>query len=138
MSYADILEGLHNRFQTISALDAVVKGEPAAMQVNKLLYSELQNTQRTIQGNTVHVVYRTLHRVLIKWSAECATVEEELAALVNVVPIAIESAPHLGGNTRGQATVSGGDAGWVTIGGTACRSCDFVSEVLEVGPIGTL
>ncbi len=138
MSYSDVLTELHARFGAVLGLDAVVKGEPTSIQVNTLLYSELQNSQRTVQGTTVRVVYRTLHRVLVRWSAERTTVEEELAALVNAVPIAIESNSRLGGNTRGQATISGGDAGWVTIGSTACRSCDFVSEVLEVGPIGTL
>jgi len=136
MSYADVLDGLHARFQTIAGL-TVAKGEPAGMQVNKLLYSEFLGMQREHVGTTVRVTYRSRHRLLIRWG-EREPVEEQLAELVNAVPIAIESNPHLGGQTRGQAILTTGEPGWVTIGQVTCRSCDFVSEVLEVGPVGTL
>ena len=136
MSYADVLDGLHARFQTIAGL-TVIKGEPASIQTNKILYSDFMGCTREHVGTTVRVTYRSRHRLCIKWG-ERENVEEQLAELVNAVPIAIESSPHLGGQTRGQATITTGEPGWVTIGQTDCRSCDFVSEVLEVGPVGTL
>lgn len=136
MSYADILDGLHARMATVSGL-TVVKGEPSSIQMSPLLYSVLENTQRTVQGTTVRVTYQTLHRICVRW-VDRETAEEELAALVNSVPMAVDASPHLGRETRGQATMRGGNAGWVTIGGIEYRCCDFHSEVLEVGPLGTL
>lgn len=136
MSYSDVLAGLHTRLDTVSGL-TVVMGEPASVQTSPLLYSALENVTREVQGTTVRVTYRTLHRLCIRWG-EREQAEAELAALVNAIPMTIDASPRLGGQTRGQATMTAGEAGYVTLGGVVFRSMDFYSSVMEVGPVGTL
>jgi hypothetical protein len=140
MSYQDIVDGLHIRFATVTALKVILDYEPTAAQDSPLLYSLLDGFTREYDdiGESVEVTYRTLHRLCIRWqdNEEC---EQTLIALANDIPIAVDGDPRLGLLLKGDgARIIQGDAGWVNIGGTEYRSLDFYSECTEFNATGSI
>ncbi len=131
MSYEQVVDGLHARYATISAVKVVLDYEPTAVQNSPLIYTVLDSFTREHAGTMVYMRYRVLSRLCIRWqSPEHA--EQTLISLVNAIPQAIDADRRLGGVVR-DATVQAGDGGWVTIGGSEYRSLDFYVEVQEVG-----
>lgn len=133
MSYADVVEGLHERFVTVSALKAILDYEPNSIQTSPLLYSILDGFERRVDGTVTVTRWRTMHRLILPVQKPEQT-EEDLAALVMSIVEAVESSPKLGGRLRpGDAQVVSGDAGFLEIGeGNWYRRLDFYSEVVEM------
>ncbi|MDD5059303.1 MAG: hypothetical protein PHQ60_15710 [Sideroxydans sp.] len=133
MSYSDVVEGLHERFATVSALKAVLDYEPNSVQTTPLLYSILDGFERRVEGTVTYTTWRTLHRLLIPYQKP-AQVEEDLAGLVMSIIEAVESSPKLGGRLRpGDAQIVSGDADFIEIGdGNWYRRLDFYSQVVEM------
>ena len=141
MSYETVLAGLHVRFATVTtprAIAAILAYEPTAVQEYPLLYSLLDSFEvkevRVDPGTAAMVttiVWRTAHRLCLRWqdSEEC---EKELRAFADSILTAVNPYPFLGGAlTSGNARITEGDTGWVTIGTTECRYLDFYSMVTE-------
>lgn len=132
MSYAQALTGLNAAIATVTALKAVLDYEPATLQTSPIVYSILDGFDRQVTGLTTRTVYRTLHRLCIRYQ-EPETSEAQVQALADSIAEAVEADPKLGGRMRpGDAQITRGDAGWASIGGTTCRIVDFYSEVLEI------
>jgi len=132
VSYATIVEGLHERFATVTALKVILDHEPTAVHATPLLYSILDGFERRVDGLTVRTVYRTVHWLLIAWQ-DSETAEEQLRSLVDAIAQAVEAEPKLGGKVRpGDAQIVSGDAGWATVGNTEYRAVGFRSEVVEL------
>ena len=132
MSYAAVSEGLNAAIATVTALKAVLDYEPATLQTSPIVYSILDGFDRQVTGLTTRTVYRTLHRLCIRYQ-EPETSEAVVQALADSIAEAVEADPKLGGRMRpGDAQITRGDAGWASIGGTTCRIVDFYSEVLEI------
>jgi hypothetical protein len=140
MSYQDIVDGLHERFQLIDALVVILDYEPTAAQDGPLLYSLLDGFTRVYDdiGESVEVTYRTLHRLCIMWQ-DNEEAEKTLIALANAIPIAVDGDPRLGLLLKGDGVrIVQGEAGWVNIGGTEYRSLDFYSECTEFNATGSI
>jgi len=132
MSYQNIVQGLHERFATLSALKVVLDYEPTSIQDSPLLYSILDGFTRQVQGTHVRTTYRTLHRLCIRWQ-DPAIAEEMVEQLVDAIPEVLEADPRLGARVRpGDAQIVRGEAGWARIGETTVRIIDFYSEVIEL------
>lgn len=132
MSYTDVVEGLHERFATVTALKSILDYEPNSVQTWPLLYSILDGFERRVEGTITYTTWRTLHRLLIAYQKP-AQVEEDLAPLVMSIIEAVESSPKLGGRLRpGDAQIVSGDADFIEIGeGNWFRRIDLYSQVME-------
>jgi hypothetical protein len=131
MSYETIVEGLHERLVTVTALKAVLDYVPTSVQDSPVVWSVLADMKITRTGQVVAKPYRILHRVAIQWQDN---EQAELAALplVDSIPDAVEADPHLGGRlVSGMAEINECEAGWATIGGLEFRLLDFYSTVVE-------
>ena len=133
MSYTDVVEGLHERFATVTDLKAILDYEPNSVQTWPLLYSILDGFERRVEGTITYTTWRTLHRLLIPYQKP-AQVEEDLAPLVMSIIEAVESSPKLGGRLRpGDAQIVSGDADFIEIGeGNWYRRVDLYSQVVEM------
>jgi hypothetical protein len=129
-TYADVLEGLHERFATVEGIAACLDYEPKSVQTFPLLYSMLDTMEITRTGQVKGRTYRTLHRLLFKWQDN----EQALAQMipyVDSIPDAVDADKHLGGRvTSGLAVIDECEAMFVTIGGVECLALDFYSTVL--------
>lgn len=135
MSYATVLAALHERLAEVPGIGALIVGEPLTAQVSPLMYSMLRSFTRESQGTIVKIIYRTRHRLCVRYENP-PEAEEVLIGFVNTIPAAI-CAPHKWGRIPGgDMTITVGEAGFVTIGGIEYRSLDFTSEVIEFAALG--
>lgn len=131
MSYAGVIEGLHERFATVPGIAAILDYEPSSVQVSPLLYSVLDRVELGRMGQVRTYRYYILHRLLIRWQDGSAA-ERELIPFVNAIPAAVSADPHLGGRLgNGIAEIESIDALWTKIAGVEYRTLDFMSNVLE-------
>ncbi len=134
MSYADILEGIHEALGGVDGIRQTLAYEPASVQKTPAIYSLLDSISREYPGgSTVNVTYRTLHRVLVSWQ-DSQQAEKTLIELVDSLPAAIDADPTCGGVAYDIA-ITAGDTGWVTIDGNDYRSLDLYSEALDIAPV---
>ena len=139
MSALTVYTALEAKFQAIPGLKAVMLGEPTAIQTAPALYTALESWGsilpgepqfRSVQNGTR---YTFTHRLIVKWQDNDAA-ERELLSLVDAIPAAINSDPHLSGAlSAGGAKILTGEAGFVTIAKTLYRIVDYTSTVLEKG-----
>lgn len=131
MSYADVVEGLHERLATVSALKVVLDYVPTSVQDCPIVWSALDSMKVTRSGQVRAVTYRTLHRVAVRWQ-DNEQAELEVIPLVDAIPAAVEADPHLGGRlVSGFAEIDECQLQWGTIGGIEYRLLDFYSTVVE-------
>lgn len=131
MSYQSVLEGLSERFETVSGLEAVLNYVPTGIHTTPLLYSLLENVEIRRSGQVVTREYRLQHRVVFLWQHN-EQAEVDLAPYVDAIPAAVAADPHLGGRLQsGYAEIVELQGGWVTIGGTEYRVLDCYSRVIE-------
>lgn len=131
MSYESVLEGLHERFQTISGLAAILNYEPTSIQTYPTLYSMLDDFEVARSGQVVAIRYRILHRLLFRWQHNEQALAE-MAPFVNDIIDAVGADPHLGGRlTAGYSEIVDGETMFVVIGGTECLALDVYSSTLE-------
>ena len=133
MSYTNVVEGLHERFATVTSLKVILDYEPNSIQTTPLLYSILDGFERRVDGTVTVTRWRTMHRLLLPVQKP-EQAEEDLATLVMSIVEAVESSPKLGGRLRpGDAQIISGDAGFLEMGtGNWYRRLDFYSEVVEM------
>lgn len=135
MSYETTNEGFTEVFKTVQPeLAVILDYEPESAQDSPLIYSLLEDFERSGEGDVVEVSRRTLHRLCIAWG-DNKEAERLLRVYVDAIPGAFDADPTLGGRVR-YAEITAGDAGFVTIDGTEYRSLDFYSEVIEFGARG--
>lgn len=149
MSYAAIVEGLNERFQTVEGLEdaPILDYEPTSVHEFPLVYTLLDSFTRNVEtGQVVRMGYRILHRLVLRWQ-DNETAEQELIPFVNSVCAAIDADNQLDGRLSGQsginpvgyiggyAKIADGMGVFVRIGGTDYRAIDFYSEVFEKFPI---
>ena len=131
MSYADVVDGLHERFATVSGIGPVLDYAPTSVPADKTLFSSLDSFEIVRSGQVIAYRYRIRHRLVIYWQDNAAA-EESLQPFVNSIPAAVDADPHLGARlTAGYAQITSGDAGWFDVGGTDYRYVDFYSTVLD-------
>jgi hypothetical protein len=135
MTYLTCLEGLEGRLKTVVGIKLVRRGEPTSVQVAPLIYSLFDSFDEEDSDNS-HlklIRWRTLHRLCIRWQ-DNEVAEDELIDFLERIPDVVAQDPKLNGRLHhtGHARITAGDGGFVTIGNTIYRSCDFLSEVLEV------
>lgn len=135
MSYRTCLEGLEERLKTVVGVKLVLRGEPTSLHNLPAIYSLFDSfdEEETDNAHLKTIRWRTLHRLCIRWQDNEAA-ENELIDFLERIPDAVAADPKLDGRLHhtGYAHITAGDAGFVTINGTEYRSCDFLSEVLEV------
>lgn len=139
MSLSTIVAAMHTAWAGVSGLKAIVWGEPDTSSVAALLYTVLLDSERELDDNDalVGVTYNLMHRVLVRMGNR-EEAEREIMALSDSVPAAIEADPSLGHVIRrGRVTISGGDAGFVTLGSVEYRCLDFTSRATEIIAAGT-
>lgn len=125
--------GLEERLLTVAGLKTVLLGEPSSVHEPPALYGALQDVTRTQAGQVTAMRYTFLLRLVIRWQ-ERAEAEAELLSFINSIPAAVDADPLLGGRiTMGLAKVTAGLAGFIELGGTTFRVCDFTADVLEKG-----
>lgn len=131
MSYLTIVEGLHERLLTVTALKAVLDYVPTSVQDTPILWSALASMKITRHGQIVAATYRILHRVAIQWQ-DNEEAELEAIPLVDSIPAAVQADPHLGGRlVSGLAEINECEPGWAEIDGVEYRLLDFYSTVVE-------
>lgn len=131
MSAVTAWEGLEARYQTVTALKAVLLGEPTAIHQPPALYTALSRIDRTTAGQVTSMRYTFTSRLVVDWQSP-ADAELELLGLVNAIPAAIDADPTLGGRVN-LARITEGPAGFIAIGGTNYRIIDYTIDVLEKG-----
>jgi hypothetical protein len=130
MSYQDIATALNARLAAIPGIVSVLDYEPTSAQASPLIYSLLDTVTRTVQGTTVRITYRTLHRLCIIWQ-DSEWAEEQLRSFIEAIPEALEARPRIG---KADGQIALGDAGWAEVGNVMVRVLDFYSEVVEIRP----
>lgn len=131
MSYADVLDGLHARFATVSGIKKILDYVPLNAPEPPFLYSVLDSAEIVRSGQVTAYKYRVLHRLCVRWQ-DNERAEQEIIPFVNSIPDAVADDPQLGGVlTRGYAAITEIEAAWVTIAGVEYRAVDFYSEVIE-------
>lgn len=131
MSAVTMYQGLEERFKTIQGLTNILLGEPTAIHETPALYTALLRFDRTQHGQITAMRYTFIHRLTIAWQ-DGAEAEMQLLTLLNAIPASVDLSPTLGGRiVEGLAKVTAGDSGFVRIGDTTYRICDFTGDVLE-------
>jgi len=131
VSYATVLEGLHERLATVTSLVAILDYVPTAIHDTPMIYSLLDRVEYRRSGQVKTTVYRVIHRLLVRWQ-DNEGAEEEIIPFVNSIPDAVEADPQLGGRlTDGYGEITEGNAGFVTVAGVEYRSVDFIATVIE-------
>ena len=131
MSYQTVIEGLHERFETVTALRAVLDYAPTAIHDAPLLYSILDSMTVNYEQPVTAWKYRILHSVVLRWQ-DFEQSELEALPLVNSIPQAVRADPHLGGRlASGMALISECQSGFREIGEGVYRVLDFYSTVVE-------
>jgi hypothetical protein len=137
MSYQIVVESFDARFATVLDREHILDYEPGAIHEVPVLYSQLEGFSREYKGNSVHITYRTMHRLLCGWQ-DPEGAEKLLRSLVDRLPAVLDIRPWPERRIRiVQVLISAGDAGYSTIGGNEHRSCDFKSVVTEVVGLDT-
>jgi hypothetical protein len=137
VSYQTVISALHDVFEEVEGIEAVLPYEPTSIQAYPTLYSLLDKVERSSQGQLVIMRYRILHRLCFRW-VDNETAEAHLIPFVNSIPAAVDQDPMLGGALPlGIARISEIQAVFVEIGGTLHRALDFYSDVLEKAPAGS-
>ena len=135
MSYATVLDAIHEHLAEVPGVNLLIIGEPRTLQTTPAIYSMLRSFTRTSQGTTVRIVYRTRHRLCVPW-VHPEQAEEEIIGFTNAIPAALCALPDRGALPSGDMEITLGEAGFVTIGGTEYRSLDFYSEAVEIARLG--
>lgn len=131
MSAVTMWQGLEERFKSVDGLTNIILGEPTSIQDTPALYTALLRVERSQHGQVTAMHYFFTHRLVIGWQ-DNPQAEMQLLTFVNAIPASIDRSETLGGRiTQGLAKVIAGDAGYVRIGETTYRICDFTSDVLE-------
>ncbi len=134
-TYGAIVEGLHERFETVAGIRRIYDYEPATLQATPALYTVLERVERQQGGPLMVSRYRILHRLCLRWQ-DNEHAEEELIPYVNAIPDALDADPQLGGRiTSGIARIAEAEAGFATINGTLYRVLDFYSDVVHKAPV---
>ena len=143
VSYADVVDGLHERFLTIAGFPAyneegvlinLLRYEPAVIHHTPTIYTLLDGFERNASGQLTAMHYRILHRLVIQWQ-DNEQAELALMPFVHRVPAAVDSDQTLGGRiTMGLARISSGQSGFVIISNTKYRCLDFFSTVPTKAP----
>ena len=129
MSYNEIVDGLHCRFETVSGLKSILKFEPASINATPMIYSLFVNVRNEDRGQRKVRIYRTMHRLVV---ARQDYAKAELLALpyIDSIPDSVKADPRLDGAiTGGLASVVDARGGYATIDGVVFRIIDFFSEV---------
>jgi hypothetical protein len=130
MSYATILAGLTERFETIAGL-TVLDYEPTSVQTTPLLYSLIESATYNVGGQVKARHYRILHRLLLPWQ-DVEQAEVDVMPWVNAIPDAVYADRSLDGRLqRGTTEIVEMQAGWATVGNITYRALDFYSDTLE-------
>jgi hypothetical protein len=133
MSALTCYQGLEERFRTLG-LRSVVLGEPSGDLDLPGIYTAYDGFERSKAGQITAMHHRFVHRLLIRWQDNAAA-EMELITLLHAIPAAVDADPQLGGRVpMGLASISAGDAGFVTIGGVKYRVVDYTAQVVEKAP----
>jgi len=131
MSYATVLEGLHERLATVDGPVDVLAYAPTAIHDTPLIWSLLDNMEIKRSGQVKSKHYRILHRLVVRWQ-DNEQAEQEIIPYVDSIPEAVEADPHLGGRlVSGYAEITECQAGWITVAGVEYRNLDFYSTVIE-------
>lgn len=125
-------QGLEERFRTIAGLTNILLGEPTAIHDTPALYTALVRFDRSQDGQVTAMRYIFTHRLIIRWQ-DGAQAEMQLLTLINAIAASLDTSPAtLGGRiVAGLAKMTAGDAGYMPIGDTLYRICDFQSDILE-------
>lgn len=130
MSYQDIVEGLQERFETVSGLEAVLAYVPTSIGSTPMMYLLLDSATTERSGQVLAIRYRVLARLAVLWQ-DNEQAELEVMPLVDAIIGAVEADPHLGSAlTSGYARINEVEAGWDEIGGVTYRVVDFYADVL--------
>lgn len=135
--YSTIMTALHTRLGLIPGIAVVLDYEPKSVQVAPLMYSLLESFTREQSGQIVTMKYRTLHRLVIQWQ-DNEQAEGQLRSFVPLIPAWIEADQQLGGTIpSGFIRCTDAATGFLAIGGTDCRICDFYTEAIVKVAKGT-
>ena len=130
LSYANIIDGLNERFATVTGIVRILDYEPTSIQAFPTLYSLLDRVEYLPAGQVTATRYRVLHRLCLRWQ-DNERAEQELIPFVDSLAAAIRADPHLGGRiTRGMATAVEAQGTFVVIGGALLRCLDLYTETL--------
>lgn len=130
-----ILIGLHERFATVTALEALLDHEPRSIHNSSLLYSLYKETRRAQHGQVLSETHQFTHRACFSY-ADPQAAEKAVRGVVTAVPLSVEQDPQLGHRiTSGGAVVEEGRGGFVLIDGTVYRVVDFTSTVVVKRPV---
>jgi hypothetical protein len=122
-----IVEGLHERFATITGLHIILDHEPASIHDTPTLYTLTKRYRKIEKAGVVVETFEFTHRLIVD-SAENTTAEPLLRALIPEVSYCVERDPQLGNRiNKGRAFVEEGIAGYSRINGTTYRVMDFTS-----------
>jgi len=131
MSYSTVLAGLHERFATVTSIQAILDYVPTSIQDTPTLYSLLDNVTISRSGQVKATKYRILHRLVVRWQ-DNEGAELEIIPYVDSIPAAVDADNHLGGRlTSGYAVIDEIEAVWVEISNVTYRALDFYSTVVE-------
>lgn len=130
VSYQDIVEGLQDRFETVTDLETVLAYVPTSIGSTPMMYLLLDSATTERSGQVLAVRYRVLARLVVLWQ-DNEQAELEVMPLVDAIIGAVEADPHLGGALNsGYARINEVDAGWDELGGVTYRVVDFFADVL--------
>ena len=129
-TYEDVLDGLHDCFETVEGIAAILPYEPTSVHTFPLLYSMFDSMEITRTGQVQGRTYRTLHRLVFRWQDNEQALLE-MIPFVDAIPDAVDADKHLGGAIQsGLAVIDECEAMFVEIGGTECLALDFYSTVV--------
>lgn len=133
MSALIMYQGLEERFRTISGLTNILLGEPTSVHATPALYTALLRFERSTSGNVTTMRYFFIHRLIVQAQGN-PQAEMQILTFLNAIPAAIDQSYNLGGRIiEGLAQIKAGDTGFVKIGETLYRVCDFVTDIKENG-----
>lgn len=129
--YSDVVTANSAILATVTGLKVRIVGEPTSLQETPAVYTLFEDVRYTKYAQVWVRTYHTLIRVCVRWQDNQAA-ELELAPFVDSIPDAFDAAGSHLNNTipSGQATLSDGSGGFVTIDGTEYRCIDFHQEAL--------
>lgn len=133
--YTDISTGLLHAVSTVPQLKVILDYEPNALHDAPAFYLTLVSFKRQQHGGVTAMRYFCRGRIAVKWT-DNERAEQELALLVNQVPMAIEADQQLG-LQRVIVAVTDGQAQYMDISGVTYRVLDLLIDALEKGA-GTL
>jgi hypothetical protein len=140
MSWATALEGVVERLQTLTGLEAVITGYPRTVQTSPLAYTALLRVEPLRTGDVKARRYTAQIGVLVRWQ-DFEAAELELAPFANSVPDAFrpktrDADGHPYGTLGGRvniAELNPGEGGFTTVAETAYRSITWELEITDKG-----